>query len=440
MIYSRLFNITLLWYGFGEIIFSGFYWKFPSSFISVASKIDELLILIMFVLIVHKYFELHHRIEKNLKLLILLFLALIFISGIINQVSLITCSEFILRYGKGFIVFLFCQMFLKVDQYFLFRFFKKIDYFFILQFCLNTLWFLNINLIPNLKQSAFDWAIGSMGNCVYVAFLAGFILVKSFYQFSFNLVYTKSKINNFILLLMSIIQIYWSFTMHLYFIIPLVLAICVFTFSPLRKKIKYSILLISFISLILSTSFLSQNIGKMKWLFRHGIERVLVSPKYLSYYDSFITIPKLSYFSFFGAGPGQAGSFIAKENSPPINKKYFELYNIPEFRQGSVLSTPYTGITTIQSELGNAGIILFVMIFGVLLLKIGVIVNKSIKYRQLSIYTMTKFITFFWCLLYLLENTLIDLLQHSYLPVLTWILISFSINKLDLTYFKAKTI
>jgi len=448
--YKRLFNLTLIWYGFGPIITSGIYWKMPPAVISIGNKVDEVLILFMLLFVIINFSKLQYRINNPLKILTLLFLSIIILSGIINQVHILIILEFILRYGKGLIIFMYTRSFINIDNKFLYLFFKRIQQFFIIQCSINLLWLLKIDIIPNkyidyglFQKGAFgtfDWAIGSMGNCLLVAFISTIILSKSFYHLAFEKMPKKSKRKQIILFIISTIQIYLSFTNHLYFIVPVILFLTWKLISPIKIKFK-PILIVVFLSLIIFNSFdVSNRLNMISGFAKHGIDRVLVSPKFISYHVSFATIPKLSTIGFFGAGPGQAGSYIARENSTPLNKKYYEKFNILKFRGASILTTPYTGITTIQSELGNAGILLFMFLCTYIILKIRKKVVLDIKHKQLSIYTMTKFITLFWLLLYITENTLLDLLQHTYLPVLTWILISFSINKLDLTYFKAKII
>ena len=152
-----------------------------------------------------------------------------------------------------------------------------------------------------------------------------------------------------------------------------------------------------------------------------------ISPKGLSYYHSFISIPNHVRLSLIGAGPGKAGSFIGKEHQAFLTKKYFMKYDIPQFRMGnSIMTLPYTGINTIQSELGYLGTILFFITIFFVIWRLMKINRANFNHKKYFVIGEVDFMAYFCVLFFVAENILADYLQQSLFPLIVWILISFS--------------
>ena len=229
-------------------------------------------------------------------------------------------------------------------------------------------------------------------------------------------------------LMYPIIAINDADTKHLFFIIPLILMFQLFILNLIRYRTKVILL-----SIIIFFSFIATNTFLVNYLSEHyktGIRLILTSPKALAYYNSFVVIPSEVPFGLLGAGPGKGGSFIGKEDNSHLTNKYFTKYNISELREGNTIATvPYTGITTIQSELGFIGFIIFIIMIFVLSKSIWVKNRYNIISRYFNHLAQIDFIAFFCLLLFITENILADLLQSSFFPVIVWFFISVSIVK-----------
>jgi len=233
-------------------------------------------------------------------------------------VSTVVMAEYLLRYGKGLIIFIYCTMFLKIERKYFFYFMKYLRWFFLLQFALNGIWALDIKIIPNNNFNNIDWAIGSLGNPFYVAIFTCIVLTGSIYEFLFRNGISKKRIFDFVYIILCLIQFVWTDTKHLYLIFPLILIFQIFFLYLIKFRNKLIILiLLGIISSGLinntATHYLVEN-------YNRGIRLMNISPKGLAYYHSFFSIPNEVPFSPLGAGPGKGGSFIGKEDNSYFTK------------------------------------------------------------------------------------------------------------------------
>ena len=418
--------IILMWYGFEAIITSQYYFQLPNIIVNNARKVDELIILFMLFQILFIYFNRSRQINPIVKFYSYLFLLTVMISGLINLVSIPIILEYCLRYGKWVIIVFYCHLTFRWNEFHYYKFWKYINIYFLIQILINSLWFFDINYIPNIRQNhPFDWSLGTMGNSFNVALFSSIILSGHIYiVLRFKRKFIK-KLYSYILITLSIIQIYWTNTNHLTLFIPVLLILTIYLLSSI--KVIYKLILFSFfIALLLNvtTSF------KTNDLIDTGLNRVKYSPKAYTYIHSFTTIPNIVPFGWLGAGPGEGGSYIGRENESDLAKKYFIKYDIPEIRGGSILTNPYTGFNSIQSELGYFGTLIFLSLSASIIL--ALYRNKTnIRYRPTTYHSLVTFISLFFYLLFLAENTLGDFLQHSFFPILVWFFVSISLLKFD---------
>ena len=421
----RLIYCLFLWYGFEAIITSNKYWDFPQIIYSLSRIVDELFIILFLANIILNFHTHSKYITKPVRLFSLSFLGILCFSSVINQVSTVVMAEYLLRYGKGLIIFIYCTMFLKIERKYFFYFMKYLRWFFLLQFALNGIWALDIKIIPNNNFNNIDWAIGSLGNPFYVAIFTCIVLTGSIYEFLFRNGISKKRIFDFVYIILCLIQFVWTDTKHLYLIFPLILIFQIFFLYLIKFRNKLIILiLLGIISSGLinntATHYLVEN-------YNRGIRLMNISPKGLAYYHSFFSIPNEVPFSPLGAGPGKGGSFIGKEDNSYFTKKYFARYDIEELRVGSSISTvPYTGITSIQSELGFLGLGIFIFMIILIFKRLWSKNKFCIENNIYNHLTQIDFIALFCLIFWVVENVLADYLQTSFFPGLVWFFISIS--------------
>ena len=421
----RLIYSLFLWYGFEAIITSKKYWIFPEAIYSIARIVDELFIILFLINIVLNFRTHSKYISKSVLIFSFAYLSLLFFSGVINYVSPFILTEYIIRYGKGLIIVIYSLMFLNIDRKYLFNFMKYLRGFFLLQFFINSIWVLGIKIIPNGNFNNPDWAIGTFGNPFYIALFTGIVLSGTFYEFLIRDGISKNRIMYLTYIILCVVQLVWTDTKHLFFIIPLILMFQLFILNLIRYRTKVILLsIIIFFSFNGIRTYLGNYLSSN---YKTGIRLMITSPKALAYYNSFVVIPSEVPFGLLGAGPGKGGSFIGKEDNSHLTNKYFTKYNIDELREGTTIATvPYTGITTIQSELGFIGFTIFIIMIFVLSKNIWAKNRYNIISRYYNHLSQIDFIAFFCLLLFIIENILVDLLQSSFFPVLVWFIISIS--------------
>ena len=429
---NLIYNL-FLWYGFEAIITSNKYWIFPGAIYSSARIVDEIFILMILAKIAMNFPTHGKYISKSVLLFSTVFLVIIGISGVVNQVSPIVMIEYIIRYGKGLIIFIYCSMFLNIQRKHLYIFMKYFRRFFLLQFFINSIWALGVKIIPNDNYYNVDWAIGTLGNPFSTAIFTAIILSGAFYEFFKRKGISKKRLLNFVFILLCLIQLFWADTKHLFFVIPLILLIQLFILNLIKFRTKIIVVLfLAFFSFQFATTLpsITHKGNYLQQNYLVGLDLFKTSPKGKAYYHSFNNIPEEVPFGLLGAGPGKGGSFIGKEDNSYFNYKYFTKYNIPGLRMGNTIMTvPYTGINSIQSELGIIGIFL-ISIMLLLLLKTMFFNNRyNMIGRYFNHITQIDFIAFFCLLLYIFENVLVDLLQHTFIPILVWFLVAISFIK-----------
>lgn len=419
----NLIIYLITWYGFEGIFTSGKYWTFPQPFISICRKVDELFILLLLFQIILNFHNRSKKISYSIRLFSISYIIILFFSCIVNQVSPFILAEYFIRYGKGLIIFIYSVMFIELNKKQILYFMGHLRLFFQLQFFINGLWFLGIRLIPNGDYSNADWAIGTFGNPFYTSLFTAIFLSGCFYQLLIGQGVSKGKIINFIYVLLCIIQLIWSDTKHLFFVIPSILFFQLFLLNILNKRKKIFLIILG---LLLSYNF--TNTSLFYYLsdnFNTGKRLLLSSPKTMAYYHSFITIPKEVPFAGLGAGPGKGGSFIGMEDNSVITNKYFMKYNIESLRVGNTIMTvPFTGINTIQSELGYIGFGFFMIMFFASFRSMYYNNKYNHIYKYGYYFSKIDFVAFFCLLLFVTENIFADLLQHTAFPVLVWFFIA----------------
>tara|TARA_B100001057_G_scaffold490684_1_gene579450 strand:+ start:547 stop:1782 length:1236 start_codon:yes stop_codon:yes gene_type:complete len=348
-----------------------------------------------------------------ISLSLLFFILISVFSGIFNNSGLSNILEFFLRYGKIYFVCLTGYFFFNklsiTDLYLPFSILN------ILNFTLNTLFFLQIRFIPNKWIGTLDFATGVLGDALYQCFFSLIVASFSFILMKRN----KSKFSLkyiFFNLITASIQIVWSNSFHLYLLILFALLVTIFLIENLLKSIKIIIPII----LIIFTFFRTIDSD----FYQYSIISLLnSSPKVSSYIDTFSGSYQNSFQKFIGVGPGKGGSYIAIKNQSYVAENYFSIYTYFTDmlrREGSITTLPNTAITTLQSELGYLGLINYVIFIFMIL--------KNLTSKILVKEPLSK-ISLFIILVYFLENILADYLQHSIMPILTFLLAGIALGK-----------
>ena len=408
----RLLTAFLVFMSFEAFITSGNYIQSGGNIARYVSKFDELFVLTM--LLISAYFLTRGHLKKYKYVLISIssLFVIIIISSIVNAVKITTILEFMLRYGKIPIIILYVLI-KNIDKNQLYMVLRKyIVLLATLQFFINLLWAVGIKIIPNIRiDSPDDWAIGTLGNTLLVAFVGMIAISTLLYENYYHKIPRWKKYLNLLIIILLIIQIYWSRSHHLTVIGIAVFSVIGFmNILSTRKKI----ITILFISMVISGVGIRYIMSSSYVNISHQIDRLSLSPKWISTYESIFLLPSTSPYVIFGVGPGQGGSFIAKENPTSITQNLFLPYESAKIRKGSIITLTFTGINTIASELGLVGLLWYLLTVALLSLHLfkteestggGLAISKNI--------TIVTIINIFF-----LESIMIDLFQHTIIPVI----------------------
>jgi len=339
------------------------------------------------------------------------FIVISILSSLYNQVSVMNLLEFILRYGKiYFTFFIGIELLTRYSEKEIYYTLSRLN---IINFIFNCFFFLQIPIIPNKWIGSLDFATGILGDCLYQSFFSLIILGFSIIQISNR---SFSKWYLMFNALIAFTQIVWanvfSFYVVILFAIPITL-ILTRSFKNALASITLSLFVVVYFFSFSDSGF-----------YRESINTLLnSSPKIISYNDAFSGEYMNTMQELIGVGPGQGGSYISLKNKTTVAENYFNIYSYftDAFRKGSITTLPNTGIITIKSEIGYFGLLNYILFFLALIKYLRKVSSKNLSsLNKISIYLIVVFF---------LENILADYLQHSIFPILTFLIIGYSIGK-----------
>jgi len=326
--------------------------------------------------------------------------------------------EFIIRYGKIFIIMFYYYQFYDKSHYS--NIFYTLIVIFKIQFIINLFWALGVKLLPNvLLNHNYDWAIGTVGDSFYVCALSFLVLSYYIIKYIQNFKFSTIRYIEIITIAISIIQIYWTQSKVMFVLCPFIVIIALIILLDYHRKYKL-IFFILFGSIILSPFILNVSTQTIE-LYDRAQGFYKMSPKVSSYKAVFGTIDSDPLLSLFGLGLGQGASFIARENESQFHKSYIKYDNI----EGSIITNAYSGIISIKSELGYLGVTIFILFFVIIIKNLYKIIKNTNPYSE-EYYFL--FASFSWMIFYLSINIISDHLQHTFLPIMTGIIAGFSLS------------
>jgi len=350
-------------YWFWVVIYPYVSTLFPGALIKWS---DEVLVCTMGAVLIMHYTQ-DRGLFRELKWFNRAFAALValtVVSGIMNQLPRGLITHFALQYLRMFLLFYFAYAFLQPRH--LKGVCLAIVLMVVLQFVLNFGWYLGINPLINWMSGP-DLAIGTGIGANVCAYYSVFLL---FLLFSYQL-HSKGvarKFATFALILVTLVHLFLTFTYHAY----LMLAICAVVYGGLhvrryRARIPAAALLVFTVSaaaLLPPSTFdlLRFELGPQR--LKERVENLRYGPKGQSYEQNLTTLPQELPYPLLGAGPGNAGSMVARINFRPLANKYFMWVDLSVDRYrlssgGSIIGGPATGLLALWSDLGPFGFLIY---------------------------------------------------------------------------------
>jgi hypothetical protein len=359
-------KILLMVYGVWIIV--GYYVQMVFSNV-LTTWLDEILAtaMLMVLLMHHIHGRIHLPELRIAKRVLVGLLGLVVISMFANQVPKLLAFHFCLQYIRFFLILYYAYYFLSEKD--LHTVLKTIVILFLLQVVLNTGWLLGVNPLPTW-QFGVDFAIGSGLGANVVAYYCVAMLCILFAYIYYAPTFVK-RLLGWVMILVVIYQLYFTFTFHADMIAVVCLGLqLVVSPRPLRKKLEWIWrgalvgLVVLFVYAFLPASGLVKFVFSpayltLRW---HGL---LEGPKGQSYVNNLYYLPKeVPLQPFIGAGPGNAGSMVARLHRRPLADRYFNwvVLSVDERQlsgSGSIINGPMTGVLAIWSELGPLGLLLY---------------------------------------------------------------------------------
>ncbi|MFH1111421.1 MAG: hypothetical protein V1790_19815 [Planctomycetota bacterium] len=329
---------------------------------------DEMLIALMLgILLTHHIRARIHLPELRVVRRVLLGLAaLILLSAFANRVPSKLVFHFCLQYMRFFLLVYYTYYFLSARD--LKAVVLTIVGLFLLQFIVNMGWLFHVNPMPNWMGGP-DFAIGSGLGANIVAYfaIAVICLAVAYIRRSAR---ASQKALGVILLVVALVQLYFSFTFHAYMICA---ACVVFQLwlvpAPLHTRFAQAGMAGLAAVVVVALALALPGSHAVKTLLRPDFVKyrwrdMVDGPKGQSYKNSIYYLPKDLPYPIIGGGPGNVGSMVARLNRRPLADRYFNWVAMSvEVRElthsGSISAAPTTGLLTLWTELGPLGMLLY---------------------------------------------------------------------------------
>jgi hypothetical protein len=352
--------------------------------------------------------------------------ALTLMSSLFNRISIIYSVHFYAGYLSFFVIFYLARLFVRTEHYPLLL--KGWIAFIVLQLVLNFLWMAGVNPIRNVRH-LIDASTGTFNAANVVAY---FCVATVAMAMSFLIQEGRKKKKPLVLIfvLLLIIQIYFTYTVHSFYFLVFALISVVALNSRAKNSVMpvlgvalLGIMFISFFNFFegtqgieLSGSISGQTVAR-RWndLFSGQKATVLRT----------ITDASNPFQTLIGFGPGNGTSQVAVTYVTPnavrlLGSYYLTFSGALEQQGGSITQNPLSGLASIYSELGAAGVILFFFIHLYALWRVAVFLRKR-RYGNIYQYILANgFIVLM--LEYLIVGFLTDQFAEDYFVSTLWIL------------------
>ena len=422
---KTLIYLVVIWAFFGqlaEVIF----------FNPLVSKVDELLILGMLAVYLG---QMALRRVKSVPL-VKLYSSLIFfslLSMVLNRTSAGNFGLMFIAYFSAFIAF--AVIYLNIELFSYKNIINMLLVIYVINLVLNLGWGLGINPIYNKSLGSVDFAKGSLGGCNFVAYFTIFIFAILFSLIHYEDEFLK-KIKYGLIVLCGVIQFYFSYTAHAYLLLLFLIPVY---FIATKRKLTIKIIVVGglLFSMFMGVLSLNKNSGLVG---DADLASELSASNIESRFRSFLTQPKVAVFNrvvvdgmddgvlqwFIGHGPGSGTGGIARNHPTPYTFSVLGDYYMTQSGQksmagGSVSQSPFSGITSIWSELGLLG---FGMFFGLYMFPTFRVFKQlranRYKHDRYQRVLAEGFVVY--GVLFLMINVLMDLLVNDYFVLLYWVL------------------
>ena len=391
---------------------------------------DELLALCLLGVLISQLIIRKSLQPKLDPLLLLILISLFFtaLSAFANTSSKKNILRFLLIYYRFVIVFYYSVYLVTNRKAKLL--FRCIIATFVLQMLLNFGWAIGINPLPNRSIGTADFCLGTGISANNVAY----------YMIAFSLIiisYINSPLGPrkqfwFVVWLIPVfVQIYLTYTVHAYFLLPVIGLFHWVLFTGKKNRIltlAICSLLVIGLSLCVRHGF-----GKHSRLInqtasydyaKRRFDRMIHGVKGQLYANVFFHAMKDMRFPLLGAGPGNFTSPMAMATETLLVAKYVPLYYITNSgyiitTRGSITEYPYTGMTTIWGELGPVG---FLVYWG-LHVYASFHVYLQLKRRQYKTFHQHVLAQAYVSvmIMYIGLNTILDFANHAFLSNGIWI-------------------
>lgn len=244
-----------------------------------------------------------------------------------------------------------------------------------LQFALNAAWLLRINPLPNYMMNTADYAVGTVQSCNAVAYLCIACICVFLCAVMNPSLKKRSRIIAGTALLVAIIQIWLTFTVHASLLAALCCVIFIFV-SGATCRMKALLILATVLAMAMFLHARSMAVSRYAepgvWkqfnvnYIRLRWRGMLTGVKGQAYHDVLLYSPKDMPYPLIGAGPGNFGSAIGREQRRPLAERYFNFLLLSSSERmhaltggGSITGIPYSGALAIWTELGPLGYLLY---------------------------------------------------------------------------------
>ena len=352
----------------------------PPMLVKIVEQVSGLYLL---CILVGSYILAKRKIPGVDRMNVILFalLALTGISGIVNRVPAKPVFFYLLTYMKHFWVFYFAVRYFSPESGR--GVFRVMLATFLVQMAANITVYAGINPVPRMLGRSFvDFSVGTVGGAGAVGYymMTCVIVIVAYMR------YEKSvgvRVGSCILLLLSLIQFFFTFTMHAYPLLIGGLGIHYLFASPkIGNKLLKAVSGAMLLSAVLMVLFA---IGPFEGLerqvttlgsWRRQWERVRYGPKREAYEHVFLRASEHVRYPFIGGGPGNYTSRIAFLCRRPLATlpHLFYVYETMDNKArmgGSIIAAPRTGYITTYGELGPLGLLLYWGVYVYALLHIG---------------------------------------------------------------------
>lgn len=431
----RLFILLISW------SMTAFIWN--SIFrINLLARADDIMMLLILAVFLGNFILRRVKRIPYMKIYLLL-VGLVFFSKVVNGSGLTNLALFLLAYCAPFLVF--CLIYTIDDKKLGEKFIKLILLVFLFGVVLNLGWYLRINPIPNIHYGTIDFAKGSLGSCdtfAYFTIIIIFLLLSLIRQTKER----KKKLKYGWLLSIAFVQLYLTYTNHAYlYFIALFVVYLVITRQRLSGYIALSGLAIVLVGL-LSTVGQSRMAAEMD-----GYQGFRMSdPKELQgRFEQFQESHKVDLFNkvvingyeegflqyLIGHGPGAGVGTVARNKPSDYTFRMLgEYYLTYSGRLGmagaSITQSPWSGISSLWSEVGMLGTLLFFMLF---LLPVKIVVTGLLKglYENNGIEKVTAEFFVMFLATFFVINLMKDFWCTDYFIFPLWALAAICLKNLD---------